>query len=213
MRRTASSRLWVPRPPDLTWSLPGYSITTVVLDAPVLAGPPTNPTPTNGASNVALAPALSWTAGTNATSHQVYFGYSSNAVSVATVNSPEYKTTTLSSTYAPGAQASTARFYWRVDEVAGTNVAKGPVWSFATQVNPADAPAAAGSATTNSPFAISFSSHAGQTYRVERTDSLSPAAWVSVSNSVAGTGNRLAITDTNPARPGASFYRVLLLAP
>jgi glucuronoarabinoxylan endo-1,4-beta-xylanase len=200
-------------PANLTWSLPGYSLTTVVLDAPVVAGPPTNPTPTNGAFNVALTPALSWTAGTNATSHQVYFGCSSNAVSVATISSPEFKTTATSATYAPGAQTSTARFYWRVDELAGTNVTKGPVWTFSTAVNPADAPAVAASASPSNTCAISFGTRLGQTYRVERTESLVTAAWVALSNGVAGTGTRLTIADANLALSGGRFYRVLLLAP
>jgi glucuronoarabinoxylan endo-1,4-beta-xylanase len=44
-------------PAKLQWSLPGYSITTVVVDAPAMAGPASNPDPTNGAYDVTCRPA------------------------------------------------------------------------------------------------------------------------------------------------------------
>ena len=52
-----------PVPPDMQVALPGYSITTVVLDAPLAAGPPSNPNPANNASGVAVTPTLDLVSG------------------------------------------------------------------------------------------------------------------------------------------------------
>jgi hypothetical protein len=200
-------------PANLQWTLPGYSITTVVLDAPGHAGPASNPNPTNGAYNIAVAPGLSWLAGSNTTSHRVYFGYNSNSVAVATTNSPEYRGNPPGASYTPATLASTGRYYWRVDELAGTNATAGPTWTFATTVNSADAPQAAGAFTNSNSFLISFASRTGQTYRVERSDSLNPPAWTPVADGVAGTGNLIQIADTSATYVGPRFYRVLLLSP
>ena len=74
---------------------------------------------------------LSWTAGKNAQSHNVYIGTSYDAVFHATTASPEYKGNqsgtkyTLDETY-----SSIPTYYWRVDEVSGSTVTKGAVYSF-----------------------------------------------------------------------------------
>jgi len=200
-------------PANLQWTLPGYSITTVVLDAPVFAGPASNPSPANGAYNVTVTPTFSWLAGSNATSHQVYFGYSSNAVASATTNSAEYQGSSPSATFTPPALVSSGRYFWRVDEMAGTNATMGPAWTFATVVNPADPPQAAGALTGNSAFVTTIASHRGQTYRVERSDSLNPPAWVPVADGVPGTDGLIQITNTGAPLPGQRFYRLLLLPP
>ena len=88
-----------------------------------------------GPTSVAVNTSLSWKAGTNATLHRVYFGTSSNAVGNAYTNSPEFKGALAGASFAPGVLAASGRFYWRVDEMAGTNVATGPVWTFATVVS------------------------------------------------------------------------------
>ncbi len=202
-----------PAPANLRWTLPGYSITTVVLDAPVLAGPASNPNPANGAYNLAVTPNLSWLAGSNATSHRVYFGYDSNSVAVATTNSPEYQGNQPGASFTPAPLASTGRYYWRVDEMAGTNATMGPIWTFATAINPADAPQAAGTFTNTDTFVISFASQPGQTYRVERSDGLNPPVWTPVANGMRGTGNLIEIADANVPHNTPRFYRVLLLSP
>jgi hypothetical protein len=200
-------------PSNLQWTLPGYSITTVVLDAPLLAGAASNPSPTNGAYNIAVAPGLSWLAGSNTTSHRVYFGHNSNSVAVATTNSPEYQGNQPGASYTPAPLASTGRYYWRVDELTGTNATAGPTWTFATAAYPADAPRAAGAFTNSNSFVISFASRTGQTYRVERSDNLNPPAWTPVADGIAGTGNLIQVADAGASHAGPRFYRVLLLSP
>jgi len=200
-------------PANLQWSLPGYSITTVVFDAPAIAGPASNPNPANGAYNVAYTPALSWLAGSNATSHRVYFGYSSNAVVTATINSLEYAGNFASVGFAPGTLASSGHFYWRVDELDGTNVTIGPTWTFATVANPAMPPRMTGVLPGGNQIVISFPSSLGQIYRIERSDSLNPPVWTPVTNGVAGTGGTIQTPDISAPLPAQRFYRLVLLAP
>jgi hypothetical protein len=194
-------------------ALPAQSITLYVLPAAVQAGPATNPNPAPGATGVAVNPNLSWTPGANATSHRVYFGTVSNALAQATTNSPEFKASLSSPSYTPGALASSGRFYWRVDEVVGANTTPGPVWSFATVIVSTARVQVSGALANATNFVISFPSQLGQTYRVERTETLNPPSWVSVADNVAGSGAILTVPD--PAQPGRSqrFYRVLTLAP
>ena len=91
-----------------------------------------NPQPANGANDIAMTTILSWTATTNAASHQVYLGLDKDAVRNADAASPEYK-----GSRAPGAESYDAglleantTYYWRVDAVINGNPVKGPVWSF-----------------------------------------------------------------------------------
>jgi hypothetical protein len=93
-----------------------------------------NPQPANGAADVAMTTALSWTAATNATSHQVYLGPDKEAVRTADVSSPEYKGNPAlgSESLDPGKLAWYTLYYWRVDAVTDTGTVKGPIWSFTT---------------------------------------------------------------------------------
>jgi len=100
----------------------------------------TNPYKARGpkpASNVLDAPpyaVLSWTPGTGALTHDVYFGTDANAVRDAnTVNTlgvyvgpQNYEVNSLTPT---GLELSHA-YYWRIDEVNSTNVFKGDRWQF-----------------------------------------------------------------------------------
>jgi hypothetical protein len=91
-----------------------------------------NPQPATGATNVPMAPILSWTSADNATSHQVYFGVDKDTVRSADTSSPEYKGSKAlgSENYDPGLLDLGTTYYWRIDEVYGGNPVKGPVWSF-----------------------------------------------------------------------------------
>ena len=117
-------------------ALPPRSITTVVLDQNVYVGPAINPSPANGAANVALSSALGWTPGSNALAHAVYLGVDSSAVAQATPASPQFlglvNTTNL---YPPLVGGTT--YFWRVDEMIGANTNLGTVWSFSTVPVPA----------------------------------------------------------------------------
>jgi hypothetical protein len=196
-----------------TSTVPVQSITLFVLPAAILAGPASNPNPAHCCTNVAINAGLSWTPGTNATSHRLFFGVTSNAVANATTNSPEFKGTLATTNYTPGTLASSGRFFWRVDEMAGIYATTGPVWTFATAINPNDAFPLIGGLGSGDSFVITFPSQIGQTYRVERTDSLTPTAWSAIAYNVPGTGYEIAIPDTGVSLQAQQFYRVLILPP
>ena len=94
--------------------------------APPLPGAASNPDPADGAIDVITAPAMSWVAGSNATSHDVYFG---------TANPPAFQGNQNGASYAPGTLNSNTTYFWRIDEVNGTGTTQGAVWSFTTTAN------------------------------------------------------------------------------
>ncbi len=94
-----------------------------------------NPSPADGAIDVKPTHILSWDAGAVAASHEVYFGTDADAVRNATTASPEYKGPKAlgEENYDTGKLTLNATYYWRIDEVNGTNPDspwKGKVWSF-----------------------------------------------------------------------------------
>jgi glucuronoarabinoxylan endo-1,4-beta-xylanase len=110
-------------------TLPPQSITTVVLDRIITVGAAANPAPSNRATGVPLTSALNWTAGSDALSHAVYLGTSSNAVAQATPASSLFLGVVTNTSFSPTILAN-ATNYWRVDEIAGINTNFGVVWSF-----------------------------------------------------------------------------------
>ena len=76
---------------------------------------------------------LRWRSGinTNASNgHKVYFGTSYNSVANATPVSGEYKGTQTANSYDLSSLSENTTYYWRIDEVAGSEVYKGEVYSF-----------------------------------------------------------------------------------
>ena len=96
----------------------------------------TNPAPSDTATDVSVNADLSWTAGSGASSHDVYFG---------TSNPPSFIGNQAGATYDPGSLTNNTTYYWRIDEVNAGGTTTGTVWSFTTIV------AAPGSATSPSP--------------------------------------------------------------
>jgi len=92
------------------------------------------PQPADGATGVSMTTSLSWTAATNATSHQVYLGTDKETVRNADAGSPEYQgsATLGSESLDPGKLAWDTMYYWRVDAVTNAGPVKGPIWSFTT---------------------------------------------------------------------------------
>jgi hypothetical protein len=95
-----------------------------------------NPTPANGAVNVVLNPLLIWTPGISAAFHDVYFGTSFEDVNTAADPNTlpgrgrqEPNSYSLASVLELGTE-----YYWRIDEVNGSEIWKGRVWSFTTTV-------------------------------------------------------------------------------
>ena len=97
--------------------------------------------------------------------------------------------------------------------MAGTYVTTGPVWTFATVVSATNTFPLEGGLGTGDTFVISFPSQVGQTYRVERSESLSPASWSSVADNLPGTGAPIQIPDTAVSLQAQRFYRVVILSP
>ncbi len=91
-----------------------------------------DPSPSNGADDVAVATVLTWTPADNATSHELYFGTNKEAVRSADAGSPEYIGSRAlgAESYDTGLLESGTTYFWRVDEVYDGATVKGPVWSF-----------------------------------------------------------------------------------
>jgi len=90
----------------------------------------TNPSPLDGEMNAAENSILSWTAGDNSTSHDVYFGTNLTSVTNANHSSSEFKGNQPGVTYNPGTLSDNTTYYWRIDEVSPGGTATGTVWSF-----------------------------------------------------------------------------------
>jgi len=90
-------------------------------------GQASNPHPYNRATGVDLTADLSWTAGANATSHDVYFGTSS---------SPPFIRNQTAKTFDPGTMTISTTYYWRIDEVNAWGKTTGTLWYFTTTTGP-----------------------------------------------------------------------------
>ena len=99
-----------------------WSFTTVP-PAPGQAG---TPSPANGATDLPLSTTLSWTAGTDATSHDVYFGTN------PTPGAGEFQGNQGGTTFPTGTLVRRTWYYWRIDEVNAAGTTTGVVWSFKT---------------------------------------------------------------------------------
>jgi len=95
-------------------------------------GTPSTPSPSNGATGVAMSLTLSWAACANTNSYDVYFGTSSTPPLVAN------RTTT---NYAVSGLVSGTTYYWKIvaKNTCGGNTA-GPVWNFTTIAETITAP-------------------------------------------------------------------------
>jgi hypothetical protein len=102
-----------------------WSFTTIV--AP--PGQASSPSPADSATDVAVTADLSWTAGSGATSHDVYFG---------TTSPGSFQGNQAATTFDPGTMANDTTYYWRIDEVNAAATTTGTVWSFTTIVSAGD---------------------------------------------------------------------------
>ncbi|MDH4239621.1 MAG: hypothetical protein OEW48_08670, partial [Phycisphaerae bacterium] len=101
-----------------------------VLTESWLTAPPsqaTGPNPGDGAINVRTTADLSWTAGPDVTSYDVYFG---------TSNPGMFKCNQTATTFDPGTMAYSTKYYWRIDTVNSYGTTSGKVWSFSTVMSP-----------------------------------------------------------------------------
>jgi hypothetical protein len=91
----------------------------------------TDPIPANGATGVIPDAILSWTAGSEAASHDVYF---------ATTNPPAFIRNQTETTFDPCVLEFNTMYYWHIDEVNGPNTITGDLWTFTTASGSAYAP-------------------------------------------------------------------------
>ena len=78
---------------------------------------------------------LTWCPGTFAADvngQDVYFGTDYSGVYNATTSSPQYKGRQSATIYIATGLEAGVTYYWRIDEVNGTNIWRGSVWSFTT---------------------------------------------------------------------------------
>lgn len=110
--------------------------------------PPTvkasNPSPSNGATDVSPVIDLSWDAGEGGgtITHDVYFGLSQTAVTNANNGSPEFKGNTDLLVFDPkplgGQLTGNTTYYWRIDTVNEGGTLKGDTWSFSIFPGPSN---------------------------------------------------------------------------
>ncbi|MGN0604967.1 MAG: dockerin type I domain-containing protein [Oscillospiraceae bacterium] len=87
--------------------------------------------PEDQSAHLDASEGLSWTAGKNALSHDVYIGTSYDDVFNANHNSKEYKGNQKDTKYIlDDSYSSIPTYYWRVDEVTDSGIVKGSVYSF-----------------------------------------------------------------------------------
>jgi uncharacterized repeat protein (TIGR01451 family) len=89
----------------------------VIPAAPVLTAP------ANGAIGVSLAPTLTWSASSGATSYDVYFG---------TASSPPFAINTTATSYFLGTLSTQTVYYWQIVARSGAGTAGSATWSFTT---------------------------------------------------------------------------------
>jgi hypothetical protein len=92
-------------------------------------GPASNPDPCDGAVDVYVGSyiLLQWEAGSDAVSHDVYFG---------TTNPPTFQVNKSFTKYWPSKPQPGTKYYWRIDEVSPFGTTTGEVWSFTTAPSP-----------------------------------------------------------------------------
>jgi PKD repeat protein len=106
-----------------------WSFTTAA--APQPPGPASSPSPADGGSNVDVNVNLGWSAGSQADSHNVYFG--------TTASPPQVSSGQTGTSHDPGELSELTTYYWRVDEVNALGTTVGTTWSFTTRdAAPAD---------------------------------------------------------------------------
>ena len=107
------------------------SATTLELSVPGQASEPTPPNEQIRVNRNTVI--LSWLAGIDATSHDVYLGTDEAAVISAVKDSAEFKGNQTQTTYdPPAALLKKTTYYWRIDEFNTAGTTTGDVWSFTT---------------------------------------------------------------------------------
>jgi hypothetical protein len=91
-----------------------------------LPGLASSPAPADGGTGLPVETGLSWSAGSLATSHDLYFGTGTP------LDAGDLQGNQTGTSFDPGTLAPATTYYWRVDEVNGAGVAEGATWRFTT---------------------------------------------------------------------------------
>ncbi len=95
-----------------------------------------DPEPGDGERDLPVDTVLSWTPGVHADKHDIYFGINSDDVNNASrTNIPDGVVLVQDqelNTYNPGELVPGTTYTWRIDEVNGTDIWKGDLWTFTT---------------------------------------------------------------------------------
>jgi len=97
-------------------------------------GTASSPNPANGASGLAVISSLSWIAGSQATSHDVYLGLSPS------LSSGDLKGNYTGTVFGPELLDYDTTYYWRIDEVNEHGTTTGPTWNLTTEAAPPSPP-------------------------------------------------------------------------
>jgi len=107
----------------------------------ILGSTASNPSPADGATGVDPSVVLTWTPGSSAVAHDVYFGIDKALVAQGAADT--FKGKQVAPEYDPATLSLGTTYYWRIDEMMlfhGTPFKKpGPVWSFTTREGPDEA--------------------------------------------------------------------------
>jgi hypothetical protein len=168
-----------------------WSFTTAGGTAP---GAASNPSPPSGATDVDAAATLSWTAGSGATSHDVYFG---------TTSTPPFRGNRTTPTFAPGPLSAGTTYFWRVDEKNNAGITRGALWSFTVagfmQPGAATNPSPANGATNVPTNAVlSWTPGSGATIHQILFGTTNPPPFVGVQSEPS--------FDPGPLVPGATYF-------
>lgn len=99
------------------------SVWSFTTSAPVAPTKASSPSPVSLATGVSTASLLTWSAGSNVTSHSVYFG---------TTSPGALQGSQPAATFNPGQLAQFTTYFWRIDEVGPGGTTTGDVWRFTT---------------------------------------------------------------------------------
>ncbi|MHC4654164.1 MAG: hypothetical protein ACYS91_03990 [Planctomycetota bacterium] len=103
-------------------------------DPPSAPGQATDPSPPDGQTRINnRSVVLSWIAGIDAVSHDVYLGTDYHLVLTADHDYSEFVGNQTQTTYDPPILEKKTTYYWRIDEVNSYGTTTGVVWSFNTR--------------------------------------------------------------------------------
>jgi uncharacterized repeat protein (TIGR02543 family) len=108
-----------------------HTLTAVYASTVQPPSKPTNPSPSNGATNQSINTNISWANGGGADSYVVYFGTDS------TPDESENRGEQTGTTYdPPETLAYNTKYYWRIKAVNSADTTLGDVWNFTTEAAP-----------------------------------------------------------------------------